>query len=169
MNVAPRDVLRCAKRTWFEIPAARQSEDIINLVDVVASRGIQYKWLPYARSIRPVLFEPNQEEARKLSTSLHRFHDPVVLHCGLSDRQGSAVLHMGESYGCTSLLKANMDFLQDYKIAYIFRSTRSAEVHCCRYDELVAAGKAPKPDVIKIDVDVSRAMCSTASETCSTV
>ena len=133
-------------------PLGRPQTKIV-LVDVGASKGVQRKWLRYRRSVAPVLFEPNPEEAKALRATLSGFAASYVIDRGLSDRGGPQTLNIAEYFGCTSMLQANMAFLGDYAIADYYRSKRTVEVECSRYDELVAAGRAPPPDVIKIDIE----------------
>ncbi len=135
------------------VPAVKRLSDKIVLVDVGASKGIQRKWLPYKRSITPVLFEPNPDEAEALRASLSGYANAKIVECGLSDKAGTYTLNIGRSYGCTSMLQANMDFLKDYEVAQWYRSEKTAEVNCARYDDLVTRGSALKPDVMKIDIE----------------
>ncbi|MFK5597694.1 FkbM family methyltransferase [Methylobacterium sp. HMF5984] len=128
-------------------------EHKIHFVDVGASKGIQPKWLRQKDNIIPVLFEPNPEEARRLRDQLSAFEKSFVIETGLADRNGPQQLHIGEHYGCTSILEANSAFLSDYQIAASYHVKDTVEIECARYDGLVGAGKAPVPDVIKIDVE----------------
>ena len=123
------------------------------LVDVGASKGIQRKWLKYRRTLTPVLFEPNPDEAKALQATLSGFGGSYVIDRGLSDRTGPQTLNIAEYFGCTSMLQANMEFLRDYAIGDYYRPKQTVEVECSRYDELVAASQAPRPDVIKIDIE----------------
>ena len=132
--------------------APSRLKDKLVFVDVGASSGIQAKWLPYAASLVPVLFEPNPVEAAKLRNSLSRF-DAKIIEAGLSDRPGPQRLNIGAYYGCTSVLEADNDFLSDYESASLYRSIRTVEIPCVRYDALVSAGDAPAPDFIKIDIE----------------
>ncbi len=138
------------RRSWL---VTRTIRDKLVLVDVGASKGIQRKWLSHRHSITPVLFEPNPEEAAALKAALSDFPDAVVIDRGLSDKTGLATLTVAKWFGCSSMLPANMDFLHDYKIAELYRPEKTVEVACVRYDELQAEGKAPLPDVIKIDIE----------------
>lgn len=138
------------------LPLASKSQrlkDKIVFVDVGASNGIQAKWLKQKHNIVPVLFEPNPDEARRLREQLSEFERHFVLEHGLSDRAGEQNLHIGNHYGCTSILEANTDFLKDYAIADSYRTKKVVQINCVRYDDLVRSGEAPVPDVIKIDVE----------------
>lgn len=135
------------------LPAVTRLADKIVLVDVGASQGIQRKWLAHRHNLFPVLFEPNAAEARHLQDRLAGFERSQVIEFGLSDKAGDYTLNIGKSYGCTSILTANMAFLNDYDVAQWFASERKAQVTCVRYDDLVSRGAAPAPDVIKVDVE----------------
>jgi len=135
------------------LPTTTRLTDPIVLVDVGASCGLQKKWTRYRHSIVPVLFEPNPTEASALRATLAGFAQSHVIEQGLSDRDGPHTLHVAEYFGCTSMLEANMEFLGDYEIAGLYRSVRDLEVMCSRYDSLVAKGRAPRPDIIKVDIE----------------
>ncbi len=132
--------------------SVRLAEKIV-LVDVGASKGIQRKWLANRHNIIPVLFEPNPEEADALRQYLAGFGDYRVIGHGLSDRTGTYALNIAASFGCASILTANMDVLGAYDIAKYFRTVRTEDVFCARYDELVQTQGGLVPDVIKIDVE----------------
>ena len=149
-DVDPIALLTTPVKSALHTPV-RLSDKLV-LVDVGASSGIQPKWLPYAASLLPVMFEPNPAEAAKLRGSLSRY-DARVIEAGLSDHPGPQHLHIGAYYGCTSVLEADETFLCEYESANLYRSSRTVEVPCVRYDDLVSAGDAPAPDVIKIDIE----------------
>ncbi len=135
------------------IPSPVRLADKIVLVDVGASRGLQQKWLRHRHNIIPVVFEPNPDEVEAMEACLAGFSAFRIVNYGLSDRSGTYTLHIGASYSTSSLLPANMELLGDYDIARYFRTDRTEEVCCVRYDELVAREAAFAPDVIKIDVE----------------
>lgn len=59
---------------------------------------------------------------------------------------------MTKTLGCSSLRQPNKGILARYPIRDWFSVDREIDVACTRYDTLAAAGEAPIPDVIKIDV-----------------
>jgi FkbM family methyltransferase len=125
----------------------------IVLVDVGAAGGLQPKWLRYRHSITPVLFEPNPDEAALLRNTLQPFKQAYVLETALSDAAECRSLNIAKWPGCTSMLEADTGFLSNYEIAPLYQAVRTVEVACSRYDDLVAQGKAPRPDVIKVDIE----------------
>jgi FkbM family methyltransferase len=125
----------------------------LTLVDIGAAGGVQQKWLPHRHRIRPVLFEPNPQEAARLRPALARFPDALVVECGLGAASGPATLHLAEWPGCSSLREADPDVLAGYRIAPLYRPVGEVSVQCERYDELHAAGRVPTPDIIKVDVE----------------
>ena len=141
------------ERLWAALPSTVRLPESLVLVDVGASKGLQPKWQRYRRSLIPVLFEPNPDEAAALRATLSGYAHCHVLDQGLSDRAGPHRLNIARYFGCSSMLAPNAAFLQDYAIAGLYDPVRSVEVDCCRYDTLVAEGKAPIPDVIKVDIE----------------
>ena len=127
--------------------------DRLVVVDVGASGGLQGCWWPYEDRIRPVLFEPNPDEAAKVRESLAHIPGSLVVEHGLSSRPGPQTLHIGRHWGCTSLLEADQALLTGYGIAPCYDEIGQATVECERYDTLYRAGSVPAPDAIKIDVE----------------
>lgn len=135
---------------WLDaVPAAEK----LVLVDVGAAAGLQPAWLRHAQHVSPVLFEPNPAEARALRAQIGRMPGGRVIEQGLAHRPGPRTLNVANWYGCTSMRRPNMDVLGGYRIAPLFATVGEVEVDCTRYDLLHAAGAAPAPDVVKLDVE----------------
>ena len=146
-------MLSWTARNWARIVPMPRLPEAITLVDVGASDGVQRKWARHKRDVRAVLFEPNPAQAAALRKGLGGYAGAVVVDTALSDREETHRLNIAKWYGCTSVLQANMSFLRDYAIAESYQSSEAIEISCMRYDALVAAGAAPRPDVIKIDIE----------------
>ena len=129
-----------------------QSDRLV-LVDVGASGGLHARWSQHMDRITPVLFEPNPTAAAELRRTLRDVPDARVIECGLSSHAGTFTLHVGRYWGCTSLLQPDPDVLHGYQIAPLYDEIGQASVACDRYDTLYAAGEAPRPEVIKLDVE----------------
>jgi FkbM family methyltransferase len=136
----------------MQLDTSDQSERIV-FVDVGASGGLQPCWAQHPDRIQPVLFEPNPAEAVLLRRSLDHIPGAMVLEHGLSSRAGTYTLHVGRHWGCTSLLEPDPAMLKGYQIASLYDEVGQASVSCLRYDALHAAGAAPLPEVIKLDVE----------------
>jgi FkbM family methyltransferase len=124
----------------------------IRLVDVGGAGGLQAKWLGQAEMISPILFEPNPNEAMKLRPLANLFPEGQVIEQGLADLVGRQRLNITRYFGCTSLLRPNVDLLSRYRIASAFDVIDTVEIECTRYDVLHKYGLVPVPDVIKVDV-----------------
>ncbi len=129
------------------------TNDRLVVVDVGASGGLQSCWDPYHDRIRPVLFEPNREEAIKLRDGLAGIPGALVVEMGLASRTGQHTLHIGRGWGCTSLHEADPVALENYGIKPQYDEIARISVECRRYDSLFASGLVPAPDAIKIDVE----------------
>jgi FkbM family methyltransferase len=125
----------------------------LTLVDIGASGGIQKKWQRHRRRIRPILFEPNPEEAARLRPSLPTFAGAQVVEHGLAAAPGKYTLNVAHWPGCTSLREADPTVLAGYKIAPLYAVEKRVTIECVRFDELHRAGEVPAPDVIKVDVE----------------
>ena len=137
----------------FLASAGARSRNRITLVDIGAAGGVQKKWLAHRRKLRPVLFEPNPEEAARLRSLLAPFPDALVVEQGLAAIPGSYTLNVAHWPGCTSLLTPDPDVLAGYGIARLYEGVRQVCVECVRFDDLHRAGSVPAPDVIKVDVE----------------
>jgi len=137
---------------YFLTTASHSTDSPLILVDIGASGGMQRKWRRHQRHIRPVLFEPNPEEAARLRPALAQ-SDALVVEHGLAAASGSYTLNVAHWPGCTSLRAADPAVLEGYKIAPLYATVKQVTVDCVRFDELHQAGKVPTPDVIKVDVE----------------
>ena len=127
--------------------------DRVTLVDIGAAGGLQPKWNRQLRRIRPVLFEPNPDEAARLRPHLAKSDNALVVESGLAAVTGTYTLNVAHWPGCTSLLAADPDVLAGYKIAPLYETVGQVTIDCVRFDELHRAGTVPTPDVIKVDVE----------------
>ena len=136
------------------LTAARSSAHApLTLVDIGAAGGIQPKWLRHGKRIRPVLFEANPAEAARLRALSPSMPDILVVPQGLAAAAGDYTLKLAHWPGCSSLLEADPEVLEGYRIAPLYSTVGRVDVHCERYDALHRAGTVPRPDVVKIDVE----------------
>lgn len=137
----------------FLTSVAAPPRERITLVDIGAAGGVQKKWMAHRKHVRPVLFEPNPDEASKLRPLLAPFPDALVVEHGLADTPGKRTLNIAHWPGCSSLLNADPAVLAGYKIAPLYEPVQEIAVDCVRYDALHRGGQVPAPDVIKVDVE----------------
>jgi FkbM family methyltransferase len=137
----------------FLTPTSRGTGTPLILVDIGASGGMQRKWRRHNRHIRPVLFEPNPEEAARLRPEMAHFTDASIVEHGLAAANGTYTLNVAHWPGCTSLLTADPAVLEGYKIAPLYATVKQVAVECVRFDDLHRSGQVPAPDVIKVDVE----------------
>lgn len=137
----------------FLATAGARSGGRVTLVDIGAAGGVQKKWLAHRRNVRPVLFEPNPEEAARLRPLLAPFPDALVVERGLAAIPGTYTLNVAHWPGCSSLLNPDPTALAGYEIAQLYEPVHRVSVACVRFDDLHRAGHVPSPDVIKVDVE----------------
>ena len=133
----------------FLTASAIRPHDRLTLVDIGAAGGVQPKWRRHRRRIRPVLFEPNPDEADRLDPS----SNALVVRHGLAEASGAYTLNVAHWPGCTSLLASDPAVLAGYKIAPLYQTVRQVAIECVRFDELHRDGKVPAPNAIKVDVE----------------
>lgn len=133
----------------------KSGEEII-FVDVGARYGLPAEWKALRNMIKPVLFEPDPEEAERLRVSLasqaNWVPSAIVVASALANADGDQTLYVTRHPGCCSLLEPNDEILKRYRIAPAFDVMRTINVSCQRYDTLHKLGQVPVPDVVKIDV-----------------
>lgn len=129
-----------------------QEEDRIVFVDVGARGGFSQSMQLRGALVRPILFEPEPEEADGLRRACSAWSGAQVHERALSNITGPRKLYFTRNPGCSSLLPPNTEFLRSYPEAPAFEVVKEIDVDCVRYDELFQHGKAPAPDAIKIDV-----------------
>jgi len=122
------------------------------VVDVGAAGGLQQPWAGVEEHVVAVMFEPNPVMAAELRQQKTKFSEVIVIESGLSDHVGQETLHITMSEGCCSLLTPNDDFLGIYTVAPAFRIRHDVPVAVTTYQTLYRAGRVPKPDLVKIDV-----------------
>ena len=95
------------------------------------------------------VYEPNPERYEQTKAFFAEQNVRVTLiNKALSDSRGRRPLHIAKSLGCSSVLEPNDAILRRYSVGPAFRTVRSIDVDCIRYDELLAAGDASMPDVL---------------------
>lgn len=95
------------------------------------------------------VFEPNPERYEQAKAFFaERGLKVMLIGKGLSDASGSRRFHVAKSLGCSSILEPNEEILGRYSVGPAFRTVRSIDVECVRYDELLAAGDVSIPDVL---------------------
>lgn len=130
-------------------PAARLAGERLTLVDVGAEGGLQEKWRPFIADLDVTFVEPSPDTAASLRAD---WPTSRVLEVGLLDRPCVRTLNITRLTGCSSVLAPDFDLLERWSVAPAFDVMRTAVVRCDRYDALHAAGSAPSPEVLKIDV-----------------
>jgi FkbM family methyltransferase len=123
------------------------------LVDVGANVGMYTIWSAVTRGVRVFAFEPESQNYALLNRNIlaNGLDGRVKAYCvALSDRSGLGELHLSQFIAggsCHSL---------DERVDFRHEPMRPAYTQGCvsaTLDELVAGGKVPPPDHIKIDVD----------------
>lgn len=121
----------------------------LSLVDVGAAGGLQARWVPFVDSLDVTMIEPSQAEASRLRNLFPNFR---IIEEALYHKSGVHELNVTRFPECSSLLEPNCEELGRYRAAPLFEVVERVDVFCERYDTLHANGVAPKPDVIKLDV-----------------
>jgi FkbM family methyltransferase len=127
-------------------------EERVVVLDVGAAGGVQPAWLPELEHIDLVMVEPAQAEVAKLEAQLKDKPSVSILNVGLSNREGKHTLFRTRFRQCSSLLEPNPEVAGRYRVGPAFKVVAQEEIECRRYDNLMREGRAPQPDVVKIDV-----------------
>ena len=123
------------------------------LVDIGANVGMYTIWAAKTRGVKVFAFEPEAQNYALLNRNivLNGLGEQVKAYClGLSDQAGYSELHLSalDVGGSCHSLGERVDFKHEPMHPVFSQGCISA-----RLDDLVAAGVAPVPDHIKLDVD----------------
>ena len=129
-----------------------EHHDRLVYVDVGAAGGLGHKWQQFTDKLHVVLIEADQAQAQKLRGTIADYPSAEVVEGGLADADGQRLLHIARFRHCSSLLPPNPAELSRYNVATLFDVVGVQKVTCHRYDTLVRQGKAPAPEMLKIDV-----------------
>lgn len=128
--------------------ATRPEDQRLVLVDVGAAGGLSVNWEAQKSHLHCVFVEPDADEARALRSALDAFPSAEVLEFALADVDAERTLNVTRFPQCSSLLMPDMGQLERYAVHSCFDVVKQIPMQCRRYDGL----EAPKPDVIKMDV-----------------
>lgn len=124
----------------------------IKLLDIGASGGLQKHWTPLMHSMDFYMVEPSPQGLEKLKKLYSKYENIKLLPYALGKKSEKNELFVTRNCRCSSLRKPNWNLLKFYPVKKRFEIVKKENVECYRYDELVAAGKAPVPQFVKIDV-----------------
>lgn len=127
-------------------------EERVVVLDVGAAGGVQPAWLPELDYIDLIMIEPSPTEVAKLEAQLKEYSSVSILNVGLSNLEGKQTLFRTKFRQCSSLLEPNAALVARYRVGPAFAVVAQEEIECRRYDNLMREGRAPQPDVVKIDV-----------------
>jgi FkbM family methyltransferase len=131
---------------------ALKEQKLLCLVDVGAMGGLQDKWMAHADKLWPVMIEANPIQLQHLSDRSSLFPKATIVECALANLDGPISLWITRNPTCISAIEPNQDLLSNYGIKVHFEITGRHTAEAARYDTLCQNGRAPRPDVIKIDV-----------------
>lgn len=124
----------------------------LGFVDVGARDGTSSSIEAFHDRLVRTLIEPEQVEARRLREACHGDPSVVVVDRALGHVDGQIRFYETMTATCSSVLKVNESFIEQYAVRHHFAHKSSGVVECSRFDTLFNAGGLPTPDIIKIDV-----------------
>ncbi|MBW7961800.1 FkbM family methyltransferase [Bradyrhizobium sp. BR 10261] len=125
----------------------------LTFVDVGAAGGVQEELVPFRQSLNMIFVEPQHEAAEALRANNYcDFSSVTVVEAALFSSNEDRELYLTRFPQCSSLLRPNTELLESYAVAPCFDIKSTTVVSCSRYETLWQNGSAPKPDVIKADV-----------------
>lgn len=124
----------------------------LGFIDVGARGGLSERFAKFSDQLMPVLCEPEPVEYDRLVSLSGDGGKYKVIGRPLAHVDGPLTLHETANPFCSSILKANEDYLAQYDIAKHFKLKDSVPVECARYDTLFRQQGLPVPHIIKIDV-----------------
>lgn len=123
----------------------------IGLADIGASGGLEPRWRPYARFIRPFFFEPDQRALDDLAEK-SGCANPRIFPFALTERDENVTLHLCEKQTVSSLFKPNFTWLSRFPDVERFRIVRQVSVPSRALDNCLSEEERTSVDFLKLDV-----------------
>ena len=151
----PRDMVWCFEQgTFYESNVIYWLKKVFDkrgdhvFYDVGANIGY-YAVLAAQQAAKVYAFEPVRKTFKTLSGNVHRnrFANVELFQIGLSDENGTRVIHVYSSSGNNSIYKRALP------PGHALRWMRTEEIQLARADDLVAAKRLLKHTIIKVDVE----------------
>jgi len=118
----------------------------ITAIDLGASGSVNPEWLPLARWINVIGFDPNEAECRRLNALPTAYHSARFLPYALAGETGPHILYKTRSIYCWSLLKPRLDdWLSRFAYSALFEPVGTGTIQAFRLDEV--------PDLAGVDLD----------------
>lgn len=131
------ELLACARRIWPQIQI---------LWDVGACRGV---WAVLAKSFFPqsriYCFEPQEDLIAQLTQNMENYDGITIFNTALGNTESEQEFYQTDSRDCSSIFKPASK-------NKFYEVTQKLRVACTRAENVIASGKAPIPDLLKLDV-----------------
>lgn len=130
-------------------------EDIaLVAADIGARGGVDEDMLPIAWATRVIGFEPEAEEAARLTAHGDaRWKEVTVLPFAVGGHVGHATLHVPESKQGASLLPHDAHMVEQFGYGNLHIDRQELPVETVTLDSLHANGRLPRVDYLKIDIE----------------
>jgi len=132
-------------------------EQGLGVIDIGSRDGVHPVFKPVASLLNVIGFEPDREEARRLTVeaaSSSPFRSLTYLPCGVGERDGQQLLHLCRSRGASSFYRPNRVWLDRFPHPERFDVTATVSVPVRSLDSLREDSTVSLPhpiDVLKID------------------
>jgi FkbM family methyltransferase len=135
----------------------------LTVVDVGARGGVDRRWAAWGDALRTIEFEPGE-------TPPPSERGRMVLPVGISNRQGTAVLHVTRKAENSSCQRPANSYLRHFPQPERFEVTGDATIPVDTLDHALAEAGVTRPDFLKIDVQGhEQAVIDGAAQTLRTV
>jgi len=124
----------------------------LGFVDIGARGGALAKFAAHGDKFRLVLVEAEPTELKRLRDESQGGALFDVIGTALGHIDGDIELNETVNPYCTSVLKANQEFLGAYEIGRHLQPRIKTTIACSRYATLFGQGGLPVPHMIKVDV-----------------
>ena len=125
----------------------------IILVDIGAAGGIHKRWLKFGLDVKPVLFEPDKEEFKKLN--LNKSDNSVIINAALAESQKIVDFNICKKQEVSSVYKPNLNLLNKYDEVQRFEVERTVSIEADSLNNLLKTESIYDIDFIKIDTQGS--------------
>jgi FkbM family methyltransferase len=125
------------------------NNNVLHIVDIGASGGVDPRWEETGAPIKWILFEPDPREYHRLkSSSTNNF---IVLNSALSDKKGKIKLNLCKKQMVSSVYTPNFKFLELFPDKERFEVIEKIEINTDTLSSQLKIHNIDEVDFIKID------------------
>jgi len=125
----------------------------IIFVDIGAAGGMHKRWLKLGSNIKSILFEPDEEEYKKLN--FNKSDNSVIINAAVADNKKLVDFNICKKQEVSSIYKPNLNLINKYDEAQRFEVERTVSMQADSLNSLLKVENINDVDFMKIDTQGS--------------